>query len=307
MELQQKLEESREEPRTLGKSEHQAGIVHEFQEEYVESLVDGFLKADEKAKLIFSQTADSVTTASLSSCQENVQHDSLQNISQKSLYVGPLTDEVTQLNTSIQSLKTQQKELTANISSLREEQKEVALSAKLSCLVVKCQERNSLLAEMMKSMHRRGCLEPRLTQQAEHLLSDAALQEYTAAFSPKSKSQLNDFTRDFFSVFQGCNSGFMPDPTGPVESSCLIKHPKEVSPVPGAQFAEIDSVHLKMKEKCSNPAEFGELSQSPTAVSSKQVSPSRRLSSPEKILNLQEELQRTLMDISQVPSGINVG
>ncbi|XP_015248953.1 PREDICTED: janus kinase and microtubule-interacting protein 1 isoform X2 [Cyprinodon variegatus] len=781
MELQQKLEESREEPRTLGKSEHQAGIVHEFQEEYVESLVDGFLKADEKAKLIFSQTADSVTTASLSSCQENVQHDSLQNISQKSLYVGPLTDEVTQLNTSIQSLKTQQKELTANISSLREEQKEVALSvqrqteekqqltrsvwalkeqkdcifqslhnlkqekeqlnravctlkderdqclrsisglngekeelalslsalqrdkdvikefissveeerdrimkslqslqtesdqlsqtvlhlkkqrdqltdslkglreqrdqeqlthslknecdqltmtvsslkeeeeklqqsiiclkqeqssikqiildlkeeryslqthakeinqklnlsredmtnrtgetedaprceisensgkseqiealraelirsreelekshaeiskvnielsqaearcevaekkaaelvmrlresateredimkeyegkakqvkelqnklmnllrektdalslkaqseeqynilsaqlkaktvaleelnseyialkrgqgsrddqssaicslrarysdirakydlllkrkgqtdldvaplkAKLSCLVVKCQERNSLLAEMMKSMHRRGCLEPRLTQQAEHLLSDAALQEYTAAFSPKSKSQLNDFTRDFFSVFQGCNSGFMPDPTGPVESSCLIKHPKEVSPVPGAQFgksekcslmfggetttnpqdcfkdahaaaealkknssvstspsssitspavplkekmftnclqlssttgspqatcwpAEIDSVHLKMKEKCSNPAEFGELSQSPTAVSSKQVSPSRRLSSPEKILNLQEELQRTLMDISQVP------
>lgn len=56
--------------------------------------------------------------------------------------------------------------------------------AKLSCLVVKCQERNSLLAQMTALMHRRGCEEPSLAQQAQQLLTDATLQDYTAAFSP---------------------------------------------------------------------------------------------------------------------------
>ncbi|KAK5617149.1 hypothetical protein CRENBAI_011988 [Crenichthys baileyi] len=255
------------------------------------------------------------------------------------------------------------------------------LKAKLSCLVVKCQERNGLLAEMTKSMHRRGCLEPRLMQQAEHLLRDAALQDYTAAFSPESKIQrrehCSNFTQDFFSAFQGCNTGFMPDPTYPVVSSCLVKQQKEVSSESGVRCGEsekctlrfagetsknpqdcwkvapaaaeslkeispgslspvvspdvplkesifisspqlspatvplqatsqpekISSPYVKVKEKySSNTTEVGGRTQSPsTASSSTQVSPSRRLSSPEKILNLQEELQKTLMDSFQAP------
>ncbi|KAM4586800.1 uncharacterized protein V3H82_005589 isoform 2-T2 [Fundulus diaphanus] len=258
------------------------------------------------------------------------------------------------------------------------------LKAKLSCLVVKCQEKNSLLAEMMKSMHRRGCLEPRLTQQAEHLLSDASLQDYSAAFSPESKIQrreyCSDFTHDFLSAFLGCNRGFMPDPTCPVVSSCLIKQQNEATPESGAQCGKSekrtsifanetsanpqacwrvepaatemlkenspgstspssiavspvvqlkesmvtnspqlspatgplqatsrpekrDFCHLEVKEKYSpDTAEVGERSQSPSmASSSTRVSPSRRLSSPEKILNLKEELQKTLMDSFQAP------
>ncbi|MEQ2173806.1 hypothetical protein GOODEAATRI_001268, partial [Goodea atripinnis] len=125
MELQQKLEESKEEPqvkqqcRTLWQSEHRDGITGCFQEkkqeEYVENLVESLVKGEKET--------DNLTTAS-SSCQLNVQDDSSQN----SLHASSLTDEVAQLNTSIQSLKTEQKELTAKISSLREEQKEVTLS-----------------------------------------------------------------------------------------------------------------------------------------------------------------------------------
>lgn len=60
--------------------------------------------------------------------------------------------------------------------------------AKLSCLVLKCQERNSLLARMTASMQRRGCEEPFLVRQVQQLLSDATLQDYTAAFSPGRQS-----------------------------------------------------------------------------------------------------------------------
>ncbi|KAM4732960.1 uncharacterized protein jakmip1 isoform 3-T8 [Anableps anableps] len=137
MELQQKLEENKEEPqvkqhcRTLWQSEHQAGISRCFQQkkqkECVESLVESVLKGDKETQLIFSQETDSLTTASSSGCQQNVQRDTLQNHSQNSLHVSSLTDEVAQLNSSILSLKTEQKELTGNISSLREEQKEVTL------------------------------------------------------------------------------------------------------------------------------------------------------------------------------------
>ncbi|CAL8330520.1 unnamed protein product [Gadus morhua 'NCC'] len=58
------------------------------------------------------------------------------------------------------------------------------LKAKLSCLVLKCQERNSLLVHMMRAMRRQGYVDPALTQQADDLLSDPALQDYTAAFPP---------------------------------------------------------------------------------------------------------------------------
>ncbi|KAG7254096.1 hypothetical protein CRUP_030884 [Coryphaenoides rupestris] len=56
------------------------------------------------------------------------------------------------------------------------------LKAKLSCLVLKCQERNGLLVQLMRAMRRQGCVDHGLSQQAEHLLNDAALQDYTRMF-----------------------------------------------------------------------------------------------------------------------------
>ncbi|KAK5864798.1 hypothetical protein PBY51_016011 [Eleginops maclovinus] len=105
------------------------------------------------------------------------------------------------------------------------------LRAKLSCLVVKCQERNGLLIQMMKDMSRRGCADSTLTLQVEHLLSDAALLDYTAAFTPGSNVKTRDYS------------------------------------------------------------------------AGERVSLSRRLSSPEKIINLHEQLQRTLMSSFKDPEG----
>lgn len=52
---------------------------------------------------------------------------------------------------------------------------------------------------MMKAMHRHGCADFTLTQQAEQLLRDEALQEYSNAFTPDKNSQ-------------GCSKEFVPEP-----------------------------------------------------------------------------------------------
>lgn len=45
------------------------------------------------------------------------------------------------------------------------------------------------MAQMMKAMHRHGCVDFTLTQQAEGLLRDHVLQEYSSAFTSDVKSQ----------------------------------------------------------------------------------------------------------------------
>lgn len=57
---------------------------------------------------------------------------------------------------------------------------------------------------MMKAMHRHGCRNFTLTQQAEQLLHDDALQEYSNTFTPDKKSQgcSNKFAPESVSKFQ---------------------------------------------------------------------------------------------------------
>ncbi|XP_032383889.1 rootletin isoform X2 [Etheostoma spectabile] len=120
------------------------------------------------------------------------------------------------------SLRTRYNDIRAKYDALLKKRSqtdlEIApLKAKLSCLVVKCQERNSLLVQMRKAMHRQGSVDFTLTQQVEQLLSDAALQDYTAAFTPWSSGKTQDystgFTPGFISKLQDYTSGFTPDQT----------------------------------------------------------------------------------------------
>lgn len=74
--------------------------------------------------------------------------------------------------------------------------------------MAKCQERNRLLAQMVKAMHGHGVADSTLSQQVEQLLSDAALQDYATAFTPSSNVQAPHrdgagFTPGFLSKFQG--------------------------------------------------------------------------------------------------------
>lgn len=61
-----------------------------------------------------------------------------------------------------------------------------------------------MLAQMMKAMHRHGCADFTLTQKAEQLLRDDALQEYSNAFTPekKNRGRSNEFVQEPVSKFQ---------------------------------------------------------------------------------------------------------
>ncbi|XP_010764195.1 trichohyalin-like isoform X2 [Notothenia coriiceps] len=288
------------------------------------------------------------------------------------------------LSTALVSLRTRYNDIRAKYDELLKKRShtdlEVApLRAKLSCLVVKCLERNSLLLQMMKDMHRRGCADSTLTLQVEHLLSDAALNDYTAAFTPGSTVKTRDhsagFTPGFISKFQDYTSGLTEDqscssipllvnqlyqneliPESGVKCRKLKSEKQstlvtavadcisEVTPAPTATLKKNANApvherlqatpspvvpelkesfksnpaplspsasrpekchHQNMKGKSSpDPIPWTRSSLSPSPLPCRErVSPSRRLSSPEKIINLHEQLQRMLMSSYQDPEG----
>lgn len=133
--------------------------------------------------------------------------------------------------------------------------------AKLSCLVVKCQERNCLLVEMMKSMQNQCCLDPRLIHRVKHLLRDAALQEYAATFTPGSYTRTGDccdgLTQDFVSAFQDYTSGFIPDETCQVVSICVSKQETRVLPESKTQYGESRKHVSRMACETSTNLEVG--------------------------------------------------
>ncbi|XP_041653708.1 myosin-2 heavy chain-like isoform X2 [Cheilinus undulatus] len=263
------------------------------------------------------------------------------------------------------------------------------LKAKLSCLVMKCQERNGFIAQMMKAMHRQGHMDPSLTQQVEELLSDPVLQDYIRAFTPGCRTLdcSTGFTSGFISKLQDYTSGFTPDQSfstlsplvnqqyqnvvtpesagickelkSPEMSSATIESTSdhqnisnEVLPSPTATLmrdirsplqehvsveetssavvsaleerSRVDAVQrspsatgpiqrTRASEKLGNHqpdlkgksfpdlSKSSESSHSPTPLPFTRVSVSRRMSSPEKILNLQEQLQKTLKSSYQAP------
>ncbi|XP_034546414.1 trichohyalin-like [Notolabrus celidotus] len=288
------------------------------------------------------------------------------------------------------SLRTRYNDIRAKYDDLlkKRSQKDLEiapLKAKLSCLVVKCQERNTLLVQMMKAMNRHGCVDPALTQQVEEVLGDTALQDYTATFTPgyKTKDYSAGFTPGFVSKLQDYTSGFTPDqscstlslrvnqqnaftpqfggmcrevksleissvtaeaskqhknfkskvppaPAGTLKrstSSPVQEHariPETSSPVVSAPKTSLETETAQLppfasgptlapeKPGCHQPAIKGTSSSdyarstrsllSPASLSSStRVSVNRRLSSPEKILNLHEQLQKTLQSSYQTP------
>ncbi|XP_057706180.1 myosin heavy chain, striated muscle-like isoform X2 [Corythoichthys intestinalis] len=229
----------------------------------------------------------------------------------------------------------------------------VPLKAKLSCLVVKCQERNSLLARMMKVMREHSVVDFTLTQRADELLRDAALLEYSAAFAPAScedsqdcepspgflskfhnytsSHTLNDSDKEQTSAkpfFLGASTTNVPDCNrdaicSPIERRTqnanspvpIVKEDNRVplssepgkdvpSPeqtnMPPSSTEQEQRSHLDIRpESCPSPFNVYDMNRSfksPVPLLSRaHVSPNRRLSSPEKIINLQEQLQHTLL------------
>ncbi|XP_077957312.1 uncharacterized protein LOC120817419 isoform X2 [Gasterosteus aculeatus] len=228
------------------------------------------------------------------------------------------------------SLRTRYKDIRAKYDALKKKSQsdvEVApLKAKLSCLVEKCQERNSLLVQMMRAMRRHDCVDSALAHQVERLLRDATLQNYTAAFTPSSRLKTQDYagglTGGFVSKFEDYAGGSTTDQTCSTASAHVQQQRKNGfkaesgvrSEKPRSLVStEADGGDRQPKESGPHHSDTEETSSldptgstgspvSPTPPSSgARYSPSRRLSSPEKIMNMYEQLQQTLMSSYQSP------
>ncbi|KAM3612025.1 uncharacterized protein V6R79_001235 [Siganus canaliculatus] len=282
----------------------------------------------------------------------------------------------------VNTLRTRYSELRVKYDALLKERSQsntdtAPLKAKLSCLVVKCQERNTLLLQMMKTMSKQGCADSTLSVQVEQLLSDAALQDYTATFTPGRKTPLHSpgFTPGFISKLQTYSSSFQPEETCSAtpqnrltpeprltssvttestvshqegsseatltETGALQKSDRSLSgqeharvPATSSQAPAVPTLTESVTPNAAqiHPAAFGSDGAntapeftglqcpdvnlkttphlksldgssrcSPPPSVKKRISPSRRLSSPEKILNFHEQLQKTLKSSFQAP------
>nr|XP_057919794.1 protein FAM184A-like [Doryrhamphus excisus] len=236
----------------------------------------------------------------------------------------------------------------------------VPLKAKLSSLVLKCQERNGLLAQMMRALRGHGPVDAALTQQVDELLGDAALLQYAAAFTQTgfTKNPDRGLTAGFMSNFQkyACSAEpaspqndfhteeetihrllleesvtNVPDRSGDAMLAHAVLRKNAISPVPtlhqdntlpsspDPQLKDLFSLDTPRKplsddepEKMSPLDERPESSppsvdmpdrsgsrRSPAPTRSVSCVRRRRMSSPEKILNLQEQLQQTMLSLSQ--------
>ncbi|KAM8848070.1 uncharacterized protein ACB058_011853 [Synchiropus picturatus] len=240
----------------------------------------------------------------------------------------------------------------------------VPLKAKLSCLVSKCHERNSVLVQLVKAMRKHGCLEASLSQQVDRLLSDAVLDDYSKTLIPgsrqKTQSPCGRATPGPTSVnrCQEYTGEVTTDHLTPVLQHGATDMPRTRAGTPGAaaqannsdvksvltttrkdkanhpvpclysntsnkvqtspdQTAEQRSSAKKVPSSPNKPDKYRlvkkaestpDLSRLTSASSSPLAeqchdSSSRRLSSPEKIINLHQQLQQTLLSSFQAPRG----
>ncbi|KAK6298336.1 hypothetical protein J4Q44_G00313910 [Coregonus suidteri] len=214
------------------------------------------------------------------------------------------------------------------------------LKAKLSCLVVKCQQRNSLLVQLMRALRRYGCLDYNLTQEAEDLLNDTALQDYASTFTPPSTAALQENThllppaaseerpersqtspaastaqelgkavsegsgREHFRVCVA-TADYCPSPNMPHTLLPML-------PLSAGESVQVTGLpdrrgmyHAEVKgESGLVPARFLEENGRPLILTppspERCASLTRKLTSPEKIINLHQQLQKTLSNSYQV-------
>ncbi|XP_070994333.1 uncharacterized protein C4orf50-like [Oncorhynchus clarkii lewisi] len=207
------------------------------------------------------------------------------------------------------------------------------LKAKLSCLVVKCQQRNSLLVQLMRALRRYGCLDYNLTQEAEDLLNDTVLQDYASTFTPPSTAALQENThllppaasqtsaaasaaqelskavsegsrREHFRVCVA-TADYCPSPNMPHTLLPML-------PLSAGESVQVTGLpdrhgmyHAEVKgESGLVPARFLEENGRPLILTSPSpercASLTRKLTSPGKIINLHQQLQNTLSNSYQV-------
>ncbi|XP_034776629.2 centromere protein F-like isoform X2 [Acipenser ruthenus] len=209
------------------------------------------------------------------------------------------------------------------------------LKAKLACIVQKCHDRNSLIIQMVRVLRRHGVIDLSLIEEAEDLVNDTALFEYSKAFSAAHGSQ--DFYEDvwvnekmnekegFLQSSLSSGRGSLPDLDGSLNyRSCVAKAdftpspdmPRTVLPTLPLSAGEAVQVtgmpdshglyHAEVKGEVGLvPACFLEEGGGLHEVympRSKCASPSPRLTSPERIIHLHQQLHQSHRSNYQVAS-----
>ncbi|XP_010894057.2 trichohyalin [Esox lucius] len=173
------------------------------------------------------------------------------------------------------------------------------LKAKLSALVRKCQQRNSVLVQMLRALRGYGHLDYSLTQEAEDLLNDPTLLDYVRTFSPAATRPENT------NVLKAAATR-LPECTEISAVACTAQPPLSAG-------ESVQATGAQDRHGMDHPKIRGEPSLVPDRLdargrrltitpssSDRCASPSRKLTSPEKIINLHQQLQNMLSNSSQV-------
>ncbi|XP_067850434.1 uncharacterized protein [Heptranchias perlo] len=203
------------------------------------------------------------------------------------------------------------------------------LKAKLSCLIQKCHVRNSLIIQLVRELCQHGFTNAGLIEEAEDMLNDTAILEYTRSFlsshiqqgnvnvnaipagTPK---QAQDLSTCFLSSLPRGRGGFMDSNTPLTSRSCVAiadycpypNMPHTVLPVLTLSVGDVVRVtgdpdshgmyHAELNGEVGLvPARFVEEADGIHYKHSTQSTPtpSPRLSSPERIITLYQQLQHT--------------
>ncbi|XP_038648477.1 golgin subfamily A member 4-like isoform X2 [Scyliorhinus canicula] len=108
--------------------------------------------------------------------------------------------------------------LKAEFEELRRKQTEAKvllapLKAKLSCLIQKCHGRNSLIVQLVRELYRKGLTNSGLIEEAEDMLNDTAILEYSRTFLSSHNQQgtmnINSILAGMSKQEQGLNHWFL--------------------------------------------------------------------------------------------------
>ncbi|XP_032840435.2 uncharacterized protein C4orf50 homolog [Tyto alba] len=147
------------------------------------------------------------------------------------------------------------------------------LKAKLACLTRKCQERNSFITRMQGEFHRRGIINSAFDEEVKNLVNDMSLTEYTVTFTPVCDQEMLTSSMD---ISQANGQ--------PEDHETYVKVNAMSGSIPANSPQAVDSIHR-------SPI-------TPTVYAGSPV----KLTSPERIIALHQELRQNHRKNCQIPS-----
>ncbi|XP_043368400.1 janus kinase and microtubule-interacting protein 1 isoform X3 [Dermochelys coriacea] len=148
------------------------------------------------------------------------------------------------------------------------------LKAKLSCLVRKCHERNSLITQLVREFHRHGIMDSIFNEEAKNLVNDMALAEYTTTFTSVCNRELLHPAGDTSQV------NGLPNNHGTYQAEVNEK----ARPIPASFLPKSDDIccaHITQNKCTTSPL---------------------KLTCPERIIALHRELRQNHHSNYQIPS-----